>query len=86
MPGPPLLMIDRITRVEAEPWKLKAGGVIEAEYDVPPDAWYFSADRQDCMPFVMLLEAALQPCGWLAAYLSRGVDQPVRPLFPQPRR
>jgi len=70
LPGPPLLMIDRITRVDAEPWKLKAGGIIEAEYDVPPDAWYFAADRQEVMPFVMLLEAALQPCGWMAAYLG----------------
>ncbi len=76
LPGPPLLMIDRITRVEAEPWKLKAGGVIEAEYDVPPDAWYFTADRQNFMPFVMLLEAALQPCGWMAAYLGAALTSP----------
>ena len=38
--------LDRITRIDAEPWKLAAGGVIEAEYDVPPDAWYFAADRR----------------------------------------
>ena len=31
LPGPPLLMIDRVTHIEAEPWMLKAGGVIEAE-------------------------------------------------------
>ena len=54
----------------------QAGGVIEAEYDVPPDAWYFAADRQDAMPFVMLLETALQPCGWMAAYLGAALDQP----------
>ena len=27
-------------------WKMAAGGEVEAEYDVPPDAWYFAADRQ----------------------------------------
>ena len=43
---------------------------------MPPDAWYFDADRQDVMPFVILLEAALQPCGWLAAYLGAALTSP----------
>ncbi len=55
---------------DCEPWVLSAGGVIEAQYDVPPDAWYFEAERQPRMPFAVLLEVALQPCGWLAAYLG----------------
>ncbi len=76
LPGPPFLCIDRITRVEAEPWKLKDGGVIEAEYDAPPDAWYFEAERQDAMPFVILLETALQPCGWMAAYCGAALTSP----------
>ena len=54
-----------------------AGGVIEAQYDVPPDAWYFAADRQDHMPFAVLLEVALQPCGWLAAYIGTALTSPV---------
>lgn len=70
LPGPPYLFLDRITHVAAAPWEVRAGGVIEAEYDVPPDAWYFTANRQPAMPFCILLEIALQPCGWLAAYLG----------------
>jgi len=46
------------------------GGVVEAEYDVPPDAWYFAAERQPLMPFAVLLEIPLQVCGWLAAYMG----------------
>ena len=76
LPSPPFLCMDRVTRVDAEPWKLKAGGVAEAEFDVAPDAWYFVADRQDEMPFVILLEAALQPCGWMAAYLGAALTGP----------
>ena len=49
---------------------MAAGSAAEAEYDVPPDAWYFAADRQERMPFAVLLEVALQPCGWLAAYIG----------------
>jgi len=70
LPGPPYSFLDRIVLVEPEAWALKPGGWIEAEYDVSPDEWYFKADRSFSMPFCVLLEIALQPCGWLAAYLG----------------
>jgi PfaB family protein len=71
LPGPPYQFLDRIVSIKnCEQWQLKAGGVIEAEYDVPAAAWYFAAERQKTMPFSILLEIALQPCGWLAAYLG----------------
>ena len=71
LPGPPYQFLDRIVSIEdCKPWQLSAGGTIEAEYDVPADAWYFAANRQREMPFAILLEVALQPCGWLAAYLG----------------
>jgi 3-hydroxymyristoyl/3-hydroxydecanoyl-(acyl carrier protein) dehydratase/3-oxoacyl-(acyl-carrier-protein) synthase len=76
LPGPPYSFLDRIVRVEAEPWKMAAGGVAHAEYDVPPDAWYFTAERQALMPFAVLLEVALQPCGWLAAYVGSALTSP----------
>jgi PfaB family protein len=68
LPGPPYQFLDRITEAQGEPFKLIAGGSAEAEYDIPSDAWYFAANRQGRMPFAVLLEVALQPCGWLAAY------------------
>ena len=71
LPGPPFQFLDRIVSINhCEPWQLKASAVIEGEYDVPVDAWYFSANRQQGMPFSVLLEIALQPCGWMAAYLG----------------
>jgi 3-hydroxymyristoyl/3-hydroxydecanoyl-(acyl carrier protein) dehydratase len=78
LPGPPFQFLDRIVSIEhCEAWVLKAGGVIEAEYDVPPDAWYFASNRQRRMPFAVLLETALQPCGWLAAYLGSALTSDV---------
>jgi acyl transferase domain-containing protein/3-hydroxymyristoyl/3-hydroxydecanoyl-(acyl carrier protein) dehydratase len=68
LPRPPFLVVDRVTGVTGEPFVLKAGAACVAEYDVPPDAWYFEANRCPRMPFSVLLEVALQPCGWLAAY------------------
>lgn len=69
LPGPPFQLLDRITDVSgAKQWELTTTDWIEGEYDVPADAWYFRANRQAAMPFSVLLEIALQPCGWLAAY------------------
>jgi 3-hydroxymyristoyl/3-hydroxydecanoyl-(acyl carrier protein) dehydratase len=70
LPCPPYLMIDRVRRIAPQAWELKPDGWIEAEYDVPPDAWYFKADRTPAMPLSIIMEVALQPCGWLAAYMG----------------
>ena len=70
LPGPPYTFLDRITDIHAEAWHLEPGGWIEAQYDVPRDGWYFRANRQQSMPFAIVLEVALQPCGWLAAFLG----------------
>jgi PfaB family protein len=76
LPGPPYCFMNRITRIEPKPWELKPGGWAEAQYDIPRDAWYFEADRSGGMPFCVLLEIALQPCGWLAAYLGSALRSP----------
>ncbi len=70
LPGPPYLFMTRITRIEAEAATMQPGGRIEVEYDIPEEAWYFSENGRRSMPFCVLLEAALQPCGWLASYVG----------------
>jgi 3-hydroxymyristoyl/3-hydroxydecanoyl-(acyl carrier protein) dehydratase len=70
LPAPPYNFLQRVTEVRHEPWSLQAGGSVTAEYDVPPDAWYFASDRQAAMPFAVLLEIPLQVCGWFAAYMG----------------
>jgi 3-hydroxymyristoyl/3-hydroxydecanoyl-(acyl carrier protein) dehydratase len=68
LPGPPYAFIDRVVDTVGLAWDLEAGSEATAEYDVPTDGWYFESNRQADMPFAVLLEVALQPCGWLAAY------------------
>jgi acyl transferase domain-containing protein/3-hydroxymyristoyl/3-hydroxydecanoyl-(acyl carrier protein) dehydratase len=77
LPGPPYLFLDRVMEVTGESWVMSPGTSVETEYDVPPDAWYFDADRSETMPFAVLLEVALQPCGWLAAYMGSALLSPV---------
>jgi PfaB family protein len=76
LPGPPYLFVDRIVKTEPPAFVLKPGGWIEAEYTVSPSDWYFSADRSGIMPYAVLLEIALQPCGWLAAYAGSALSSP----------
>jgi len=77
LPGPPFQFMDRVTAVRGEPWQMTAGAMAEAQYDLPADAWFFAADRQPRIPFSVLLEAALQPCGWLAAYVGSALQSPT---------
>ncbi len=76
LPGPPFQFMDRVTAVRGESWRMVPGAMAEAQYDLPADAWFFAADRQPRMPFCVLLEVALQPCGWLAAYVGSALMSP----------
>lgn len=70
LPGPPYHFMSRVTALRAECGVLQTGGEVEVEYDVPADAWYFAAGDRPAMPLAVLLEVALQPCGWLAMYVG----------------
>jgi PfaB family protein len=74
LPGPPYSFIDRVIAAEPTAWVLEPGGWVHAEYDVNPEAWYFRSNRTPTMPFFVLLEAALQTCGWLAAYMGSALQ------------
>ncbi|MBL8299603.1 MAG: hypothetical protein JNN30_14800 [Rhodanobacteraceae bacterium] len=66
LPAPPYLCMSRIVRTDGTPGEMRAGVCVEAEYDVPRDAWYL--DVAGAAPFAILQEAALQPCGWLSSW------------------
>ncbi|MCB9669268.1 MAG: polyketide synthase dehydratase domain-containing protein [Alphaproteobacteria bacterium] len=70
LPGPPYHFLSRVTNVSAPFGGFAPGVKISVEYDIPHDAWYFWENAHPTMPFAVLLEAALQPCGWLASYVG----------------
>ncbi len=76
LPAPPFACVHRIMSTDAQPWIMEAGTSAVAEYDIDPDAWFFEADRQDAVPLAILLEIALQPCGWLAAFMGSALNSP----------
>ena len=70
LPGPPYHFLSRVTRTSGRIGGMEVGSTVEVEYDIPPDAWYFDDNGARTMPYAVLLEAALQPCGWLASYIG----------------
>jgi 3-hydroxymyristoyl/3-hydroxydecanoyl-(acyl carrier protein) dehydratase len=70
LPGPPYHFMSRVARVSGPIGGMQVGSVAEIEYDVPPTEWYFANNNAPAMPFPVLLETALQPCGWLASYVG----------------
>lgn len=68
LPSPPYLFVSRIARFDGPVGEKRTGISVEAVYDIPAAAWYFDAAPEPVMPFPILLEAALQPCGWLVSH------------------
>jgi 3-hydroxymyristoyl/3-hydroxydecanoyl-(acyl carrier protein) dehydratase len=70
IPNGDLKMMTRVVAIEGNLRDLRQPASVEVEYDVPSDAWYL----RDCgsveMPYSLLMEMALQPCGFLSAYLD----------------
>ncbi len=73
LPSPPYHFITRIAQIDGAIGVMKKGARVVAEYDVPDHAWYFEANH-GAMPFAVLLEAALQPCGWLSSYVGSALS------------
>jgi 3-hydroxymyristoyl/3-hydroxydecanoyl-(acyl carrier protein) dehydratase len=60
--------VSRVTDIDGPPGEPRVMASMTAEYDVPPEAWFFDAGSSAAMPVAALVEVALQPCGVLAAY------------------
>jgi 3-hydroxymyristoyl/3-hydroxydecanoyl-(acyl carrier protein) dehydratase len=67
--------MSRIVDIQGAIGVMKAGARVRVEYDVPQDAWYFDDNGCRTMPFAVLLEAALQPCGWLSSYVGSALTE-----------
>ena len=80
LPGPPYLFMSRVVEVRGHPG-LADEGLVVAEYDVPGDGWYWTEHGDGVMPPAVLMEVALQPCGWLASYLGYALSSEKDFLF-----
>ncbi|NJP04328.1 MAG: PfaB family protein [Chloroflexaceae bacterium] len=69
-PNGDLQLMHRVVAVEAQRHDYTPGASLVSEYDVPIDAWFYRQNAFPVVPYALLMEMALQPCGFLSAYLG----------------
>jgi PfaB family protein len=81
MPNTHLNLVHRILSVEGQRYQIAKGSAIVTEYDVPLDPWYYRHNSSPTIPYAILMELALQPCGFLSAYLGTTLMFPELSLY-----
>jgi PfaB family protein len=76
IPNTDLMLLSRIVEVGAERLVTKTGSYMVAEYDVPVDMWFYRDNPYPFTPYSMLMEMALQPCGFLSAFMGPTLATP----------
>jgi len=77
-----LQVVTRVTEVIGQRMDFKTPASCTAEYFVPEDAWYFSKNTNDnWMPYSLLMEIALQPNGFISAYMGTTLKYPDKDLY-----
>jgi PfaB family protein len=80
-PNTDLQLISRVLNVDGTRGDFSKEVPIIAEYDVPQDAWYYQQNSYTTMPYSILMEIALQPCGLLGAYLGSTLQFSEKDLY-----
>jgi 3-hydroxymyristoyl/3-hydroxydecanoyl-(acyl carrier protein) dehydratase len=70
------MLISRILDIDGIRGEFNQPSAVTAEYDVLPDAWFFSGQNAATIPLSILMEIALQPCGVLSAWLHTQLRYP----------
>ncbi|MFB2976446.1 hypothetical protein [Microseira sp. BLCC-F43] len=81
MPNTHLNLVHRVLEVNGKRHQLTKNSSIVTEYDAPADPWYYRQNSSPTLPYSILMEMALQPCGFLSAYLGTTLLYPDRDLY-----
>lgn len=81
IPNGDLMLFHRVMKIEGAPHHFDQPASIETEYDVPTNAWYLGQNTYPYLPFAILQEMALQPCGFLSAWLGTSLLQADQDLY-----
>ncbi|MDA7745733.1 3-hydroxyacyl-[acyl-carrier-protein] dehydratase FabA [Psychromonas sp.] len=77
-----LQVVTRVVDVKGQRMDFKSPSSCIAEYVVPEDAWYFTKNSsEDWMPYSLLMEIALQPNGFISAYMGTTLKYPDKDLY-----
>ncbi|RBW45733.1 3-hydroxyacyl-[acyl-carrier-protein] dehydratase FabA [Psychromonas sp. B3M02] len=77
-----LQVVTQVTEVQGQRMDFKTPSSCVAEYVVPEDAWYFTKNSaKNWMPYSLLMEIALQPNGFISAYMGTTLKYPEKDLY-----
>ncbi|MBM7071255.1 3-hydroxyacyl-[acyl-carrier-protein] dehydratase FabA [Shewanella sp. 202IG2-18] len=77
-----LQLTTRVIDIKGKRGDLKKPASCIAEYEVPEDAWYFKKNSfASQMPYSILMEIALQPNGFISAWMGTTLKFPKDELF-----
>ncbi|AFY47240.1 polyketide synthase family protein [Nostoc sp. PCC 7524] len=80
MPNTHLQLVHRVLEVKGQRHQFTKGSTIVTEYDAPLDPWYYRQNSSETIPYSILMEIGLQPCGFLSAYLGTTLLYPNQSL------
>ena len=81
VPNGEFALLSRIMKIEGQKGKFHSPAFIESEYDVPLSPWYIEKNSSKEIPYSFYMEIALQPCGFLSAYLGSPMILPEKDFF-----
>ncbi len=81
IPNGDLKMMSRIVAIAGQMGVFDRPASIAAEYDVPQGSWYLRDSASPEIPTGLWMEIALQPCGFLSAYLDTYAQVPAGEFF-----
>lgn len=76
-PNGDLQLLSRVLYIAGERLRFDNQPSLVSEYDVPSAPWFVPQETAPTIPYAIYMEIALQPCGFLSAYLGSTL------LFPE---
>ena len=74
LPNGPLRYIDRVYKIDGPKGTVHNTSSLVSDVDIQSHNWYLPAG-EGTLPYVSLMEIALQPCGFLSAYMGSIKDK-----------
>ncbi|MBX0328786.1 PfaB family protein [Oscillochloris sp. ZM17-4] len=80
-PNGDLQLISRVVSMEGRRGEIVPGASLVAEYDVPTNPWFCRNNSYPTTPYAVLMEIALQPCGFLTSALGTTLTDPEQDFY-----
>ena len=82
IPNGDLQLISKVLEIDGQRHDLKSGASMVSEYEVPSAPWFCLQNSNPLtIPYSIYMEVALQPCGFLSAYMGTIMKRPHIDLY-----